>query len=207
MGSGKGQNIDRQSKHTNPPPDSRFAKGAENLKVLSVTPNYHRRCFELETKDQTYTFPFARIPHDINASKRVTSVFSDPELANEGFTYELESGESESVLLDQVLYYNRDPAILNDLFLFDLTCEVHKALDGSKLSKRELIRQLGTSSSQFYRLLDTTNYAKSAGQMIALLHLLGKSVDVTVRPHSDELTSHPQLKTSGEMSTRDPIDL
>jgi hypothetical protein len=187
MGSGKGQNIDRQSKHSNPSPDSRFAERTENLKVLSVAPNYHRRCFDLETREQTYTFPFAKLPHDIGASNRVTSVYPDPELANEGFTYELESGETESVLLDEVLHYNKDPAILNDMLLFDLTCEVHNALEGSKLSKRELIRQLGTSSSQFYRLLDTTNYTKSAGQMIALLHLLGKSVDVSVRPRSDDL--------------------
>ena len=141
------------------------------------------------------------MPHDINASKRVTSVYSDPKLANEGFTYELESGETESVLLDEVLYYHADPAILNDLFLFDLTCEVHKALGGSRLSKRELIRRLGTSSSQFYRLLDTTNYAKSAGQMISLLHLLGKSVNVSVRPRSEGVTSLQRSKKSGKMST------
>ncbi len=201
MGSGKGQNIDGQNKQAHPPPDSRFAEGTENLKVLSVTTNYHRRCFELETRERTYTFPFAKLPHDINASKRVTSVYSDPKLANEGFTYELESGETESVLLDEVLYYHADPAILNDLFLFDLTCEVHKALEGSRLSKRELIRRLGTSSSQFYRLLDTTNYAKSAGQMISLLHLLGKSVNVSVRPRSEGVTSLQRSKKSGKMST------
>ena len=200
MGFRKGQNIDGQNKQARPPPDSRFAAGTENLKVLSVTTNYHRRCFELETRERIFTFPFAKLPHDINASKRVTSVYSDPELANEGFTYELESGETESVLLDEVLHYNIDSAILNDLLLFNLTCEVHKALDQSGLSKRELIRQLGTSSSQFYRLLDTTNYTKSAGQMMSLLHLLGKSVNVTVRPRSDGITSLQRSKKSGKMS-------
>ena len=134
MGSGERKSIDRQSKQANPSSDSRFAKGTVNLKILSVTPNYHRRCFELETVEGRYTFPFAKLPHEIAASKRVSSAYPDPELANEGFTYELESGETESVLLDEVLHYNKDPAILNDLFLFDLTCEVHNALEESKLS-------------------------------------------------------------------------
>ena len=48
------------------------------------------------------------------------------------------------------------------------------------MSKRELIRALGTSPAQLYRLLDPTNYSKSMGQMMALLHLLGRKVEVTV---------------------------
>ena len=61
------------------------------------------------------------------------------------------------------------------------TVETLKTLEESGLSKRELIRRLGTSPSQFYRLLDPTYYGKSVGQMLALLHLLGKEVDLVVR--------------------------
>jgi len=52
----------------------------------------------------------------------------------------------------------------------------------SPLSKREIIRRLGTSASQFYRLLDPTNSTKSVGQLVALLHILDFEVDVVVRP-------------------------
>jgi hypothetical protein len=50
------------------------------------------------------------------------------------------------------------------------------------VSKRELARRLRTSPSQLYRLLDPTNSAKSVGQMLALLHLVGREVDVVVNP-------------------------
>ena len=56
------------------------------------------------------------------------------------------------------------------------------AVEESGLSKREMIRRLRTSPSQFYRLLDPTYYGKSAGQMLALLHILGLEVDVVVTP-------------------------
>ena len=55
-------------------------------------------------------------------------------------------------------------------------------MKNSDLSKREVIRRLGTSASQFYRLLDQTYYEKSVGQMLALLRVLGKDVDLVVRP-------------------------
>lgn len=49
------------------------------------------------------------------------------------------------------------------------------------LSKRELIRRLGTSATQFYRLLDQTNYKKSFGQLLSLLHVLDCDVDLVVK--------------------------
>lgn len=189
-----------QGNEAHHPPDSRHAEGADNLKVLNVSTNYRKRCFDLETRERPYTFPFALLPHQITAANRVTSVYADPELGNEAFTYELESGETESVHLDSVLYYHADPAYLHDLFLHNLTCEVLKALKKSKLGKRELIRQLGTSASQFYRLLDTANYSKSAGQMISLLHLLGKTVEVTVRPRVDGASGRRRSTTPSKMS-------
>jgi hypothetical protein len=84
-----------------------------------------------------------------------------------------------------VLEYNRDPSYLNDLLLHRLTVEAMTAIRESGLSKRELIRRLNTSPSQFYRLLDPTNYRKSVGQMVALLRLLGRKVDLVVRPAQD----------------------
>lgn len=51
----------------------------------------------------------------------------------------------------------------------------------SPLSKREIVRRLGTSAAQLYRLLDQTNYRKSLDQLLALLQVLNCDVDVVVR--------------------------
>ena len=51
----------------------------------------------------------------------------------------------------------------------------------SKLSRREIIRRLGTSPAQLYRLLDQTNYRKSVDQMLSLLAALDCDVDLVVR--------------------------
>jgi hypothetical protein len=56
------------------------------------------------------------------------------------------------------LEYNRDPNYLRDLMLYKLTIEAQRRIAGSPLSKREIIRRLGTSTTQLYRLLDQTNY-------------------------------------------------
>ena len=44
--------------------------------------------------------------------------------------------------------------------------------------------RLGTSATQFYRLLDQTNDRKSIDQMLMLLHVLNCDVDLIVRPKS-----------------------
>jgi hypothetical protein len=53
-----------------------------------------------------------------------------------------------------VLEYNQDPTYLRDLLLYRLTLEAQKRVAESPLSKREIVRSLGTSAAQLYRLLD-----------------------------------------------------
>jgi hypothetical protein len=67
------------------------------------------------------------------------------------------------------------------MLLYRLTLEAQKRLETSPLSTREQIRRLGTSASQFYRLLDQTNYRKSIRQLVALLHLLDCDVEFVVK--------------------------
>jgi hypothetical protein len=52
------------------------------------------------------------------------------------------------------------------------------------LSRREIIRRLGTSATQSYRLLDQTNYRKSIDQLLSLLHVLDCDVHLIVRAKS-----------------------
>jgi hypothetical protein len=150
------------------------------MKINSVTPNNRRKAFEIDTASGVYTFPYALLRIQPEPENRVEEALPDEDLGREGFTYRLADGREDTIHLDAVLEYNRDPSYLNDLLLHRLTIEARNAVEASGISKRELIRALGTSASQFYRLLDPSNRAKSVGQLIALLHVLGREVEVLV---------------------------
>lgn len=140
--------------------------------------------FEVQSEDRVFTYPYARLRLKPDPTNRIARVFVDPELGNEAFTYTLANGDEDSVHLDEVLEYNQDPDHLRDLLLYRLTLEAQQRIAESDLSKREIIRRLRTSASQFYRLLDQTNYRKSVGQMLALLHVLGCEIEVTVKANA-----------------------
>src|SRR5215831_7044723 len=136
-----------------------------------------------------------RIPEELNgyvllwtrsptSDDPVTWVYVDKELVGEGFTYELQSVKTGTVHAEQVLEYNRDPNYLRDLMLYKLTIEAQRRIADSPLSKREIIRRLGTSATQLYRLLDQTNYKKSLDPLVSLLQLLECDVDLVVRAKS-----------------------
>lgn len=86
--------------------------------------------------------------------------------------------------MEQVLEYNQDPTYLRDLLLYRLTVEAQKRIAESPLFKREIVRRLGTSAAQLYRLLDQTNYRKFVDQVLALLQVLNCDVDLVVRTKS-----------------------
>lgn len=84
--------------------------------------------------------------------------------------------------VDSVLDVNADPDYLARLELYRLTLEAKERLVASGLSVRDAAARIGTSPPQLYRLLDPTNYSKSARQLLALLALGGASVQVTDGP-------------------------
>jgi hypothetical protein len=149
-----------------------------------VSANNRKKAFEVRTASRTLWFPFAKSAPAPTVEDRVSRVFVDHELAREAFTYVLDSGREGSIHADQVLEYNQDPSYLRDLLLYNLTVEAQKRVEGSSLSKREIIRRLGTSATQFYRLLDPTNDRKSVDQLIMLLQVLDCEVDFVVRARS-----------------------
>jgi hypothetical protein len=114
----------------------------------------------------------------------VTRVYADLEFGREGFTYELASGRTGTVHVEQVLEYNLDPDYLRDQLVYQLTLEAQQRVAASPLSKREIIRRLGTSPAQLYRLLDQTNYAKSVDQLVRLLQALDCKVELVVHARS-----------------------
>jgi hypothetical protein len=151
------------------------------MKIRSVKFNNKRKMFEVSTASKKYVFPRAKADPPPGPNDPVTRVFVDKEIGGEGFGYELASGKSGTVHLEQVLEYNRDPSYLRDQLLYRLTLEAQRRVAESPLSKREIIRRLGTSATQFYRLLDQTNYSKSVDQLVSLLQVLDCEVDLRVR--------------------------
>ena len=154
------------------------------MKIRSVKANNRRKAFEVKMPSRTLSFPFIKAEPRPTSSDPVDDVKVDKELGREAFVYVLKSGAEGTIHIDQVLEYNQDPAYLRDLLLYRLTLEAQKRVDESDLSKREIIRRLGTSAAQFYRLLDQTNYRKSVDQVLNLLHVLDCEVDLVVKPKS-----------------------
>jgi hypothetical protein len=154
------------------------------MKIRSVGHNNRKKSFTVTTSSQSLPLPYVKADPQPGVDDPIVEVFVDKELGREGFTYVLKSGLEGSIHIDQVLEYNRDPNYLKDALLHQLTIEAQKRVDASPLSKREIIRRLGTSATQYYRLMDQTNYRKSVGQLLSLLQVLDCDVDLVVRARS-----------------------
>ena len=152
------------------------------MKISSVTANNRRHAFEVGTRRGRLFFPYVKADPTPTSGDPVANAIVDEELGREALTYTLVSGAEGSIHVEQVLDYNRDPAYLRDQLLYRLTLEAERRLTASPLSRREIIRRLGTSPAQFYRLLDPTNYRKSIDGVLELLQVLDCSVDLVVGP-------------------------
>lgn len=154
------------------------------MKIRAITANNRTRAFEVRTARGPLVFPFAKATPAPTAEDPIDELFVDADAGREAFTYVLRSGRTGTVHVEQVLEYNRDPSYQRDQLLYRLTVEAQARLAVSPLAKREIMRRLGTSAAQFYRLLDQTNYRKSIDQMLALLQVLDCDVDVVLRSRS-----------------------
>jgi hypothetical protein len=151
------------------------------VKIRAVTHNNRKRTFEVRTSSKTLVFPFSKADPTPTMEDPITELVVDDELGREGFSYVLRSGRTGTVHGEQVLEYNQDPNYRRNLLLYKLTIEAQKRVAASPLSKREIMRRLGTSAAQLYRLLDQTNYRKSIDQVLALLQVLNCEIDLVVR--------------------------
>jgi hypothetical protein len=154
------------------------------MKIESVKANNRRKAFEVTAAGKRLVFPFAQLEVSPTADEPIAKVYVDRELGAEGFTYVLKSGREGTVHVEEVLEYNQDPDHLRDLLLYRLTLEAQKRIAATRLAKREIIRRLGTSPTQLYRLLDQTNYRKSVDQLLRLLQVLDCDVQLVVRAKS-----------------------
>jgi hypothetical protein len=154
------------------------------MKIRSVKFNNKRKVFEINAASKKYVFPYTKSDPAPTADNPLTRVYVDKEIGSEGFSYTLASGDTGTIHIEQVLEYNNDPNYLRDQLLYKLTLEAQRRVAETRLSKREIIRRLRTSATQFYRLLDQTNYSKSVDQLVSLLQVLDCEVDLLVRAKS-----------------------
>jgi predicted XRE-type DNA-binding protein len=154
------------------------------MKIKSIEFNNRKKGFEIKTMGKTYWFPYAKLAQPITTKDPIVNVRIDEELDDEGFTYFMASGNEGTVHIEQVLDYNKDPSYLRDMILYKLTLDAQRQISRTSLSRREIIRRLGTSAPQLYRLLDQTNYKKSLDQMLILLNILDCDIDVIVKAKS-----------------------
>jgi predicted XRE-type DNA-binding protein len=151
------------------------------MKIRSIKANNHKKVFEVRTYKGAYEYPYAKLDLRPTNANPLADFYVDDELGDEAFTYTLASGDEDTIHIDRVLEHNRDPAYMRDLLLYQLTIEAKKRVNESGMSVRNISRMLGTSATQYYRLLDEDNYRKSMDQMVNLLAVLGCTVDVNVR--------------------------
>ncbi len=153
------------------------------MTIEAVTLNNRRRVFEVLTQDgSALSLPYSGVHPEPMPLDPPVEAYVDEELGREGFTYTLASGAEGSVHVEQVLEYNRDPRYMRDLIVYRLTLEAQSLVERCPLSKREIIRRLGCSPAQLYRLLDPTNYRKSVDGLLTLFAALDCEVDLVVRP-------------------------
>lgn len=151
------------------------------MKIRRVKVNNRRKVFEVMLAGKRLVFPFAKLEVLPTPDDPIANLYVDQELGSEGFTYVLKSGREGTVHVEDVLEYNQDPTYLRDLLLYRLTLEARKRIAATRLTKREIIRRLGSSPTQLYRLLDQTNYRKSVDQLLRLLQVLDCDVELVVR--------------------------
>ncbi|MBL7662610.1 hypothetical protein JNK13_07650 [bacterium] len=151
------------------------------MKIKRIVTDNRKKIFLLDCANHRYSFPYAKLHLKPKVSDPIASVIIDSELGSEAFTYRLKSGREDSIHLDAVLEYNKDPEYLREQILYKLSLCAQRQLKKTQLTKREIVRRLKTSPTQLYRLLDQTFYGKTIDQMLRLLHVLGTSVDIVTK--------------------------
>jgi len=152
------------------------------MKIRTVTASNRKREFSIVTWGGTeYMYPYSRADDALSTMDPIDQLFVDKELGNEAFSYVLASGKEGSIHIEQVLEYNEDPTYLADLLTYKLSIEAMKGLESSSLSRRQIAKRLNTSVPQLYRLLDPANTSKSMKQLVALLHILDREVELVIK--------------------------
>ncbi len=166
------------------------------MKIDSVSYNNRKQSFEIETEGRLLSLPYVKAMPYFDGRITVSRVWVDEEIASEGFSFLYGSDQEETVHVEQVLEYNNDPTYLRESLVYNLTIEAQKRIKVSRLGRREIIRRLGTSPAQLYRLLDQKNVQKTIDRLVELLAVLDYVVELTVseRFSEAEILEFPQVQ-------------
>jgi hypothetical protein len=151
------------------------------MKIRKVAFNNRRKVFTVGTAKGEFEFPYSKSVPTPKRGNYVRDAYVDNELGKEAFTYVLDSGEEGSVPMDAILEYNKDPDLLNELLTYNLSLALKKAVENRSISKREIIKRLGTSPAQFYRIIESRSSGKSLGQISRLLYLLDYDLELVIK--------------------------
>ena len=151
------------------------------MKIRGVRNHPRRKAFEVRTARGGFTFPYDRCIPQPGVGDVVKALSIDDDTGRETFSYTLESGKTGVVHIEKVLDHNEEPAYMHQALLYRLTLDAVAKLKARPLSNREVVRRLGTSPSQLYRVLDATHARQQVDQMLGLLGLLGCDVEFVLR--------------------------
>ena len=151
------------------------------MKINRVLVDNRKKSFLIQAGERSFEFPFSQLKVKPSKENLISHVEVERELGNEGFTYQLQSGQSDTVHIDHVLHACQDPEFQRTQLIYELTIQAQRSLVESKLTKRQVARLLKTSPAQLYRLLDQTNNKKTIDQMVKLMLCLGKEVIIKLK--------------------------
>jgi len=152
----------------------------KSFKIKNVKNNKRKKLLEIETVKGEFSLPYSKLMNPPTKLNPIIDVFVDKELSKLAVTYELQSGEIDSIPLDAFLDFNRNPDYLRALEIHRLTVKANDLVKESGMSKREIVRRMNTSLSQLSRILDTANQTKTFDQLFKLFNILGAHVKINI---------------------------
>jgi len=111
-------------------------------RIRSVSINNRRKGFSVGIGGNTFWYPYARLEEQPLNGDKIVKVMIDPEVAREAFVYTLSDGREGEVHTGAILDYHKDPRLVRELLLYQLSIEAQKRVESSRLSKRELAFRL-----------------------------------------------------------------
>lgn len=167
------------------------------MKIKKVKANNRKHAFDVTVKDgRTYVFPYSQLTVKPTGANRISAVEIDKELGGEGFTYQLESGESDTVHIDHVRHYAAEPVYVLEQVRHRMSLAAKEQVKKKVRAKREIIRRLSTSPSQLERLIDPANSKSTIDGLLKLLVACEIDVDFLVDGKSILKGSHDKEPAS-----------
>lgn len=111
----------------------------------------------------------------------IQEVWVDEETRGRSLGIKYENGRVDYMPYDQALAINKDPDFLLQTHIETLISQIKNAIHDSRISKRYLAEQLGTSDNQVQRLLNPRILNKNLSQLYHIASLLGVDLEIKAK--------------------------